>query len=110
MKCATFYFKEDKIEVFNSILGKETVKVNGSIVSSKYSIFGEKHAFSLKDGEEELDCKIEFGTGAYGMVMDFWAGGKPVMLSEKDGFHFYFFFVIITGLTAYFLLNFLTGC
>lgn len=110
MKCATFYFKDDKIEVFNSILGKETVKVNGIIVSSKYSIYGGTHTFSLKDGDEELDCKIEFGTGEYGMVMDFWAGGDPVMLSEKGGFQFYFFFVIITGLTAYFLLNFLTGC
>lgn len=60
MKYTTFYFKDDKIEVFNSILGKETVKVNRSIVSSKYSIFGEKHAFSLKDGEEEIECKIAF--------------------------------------------------
>lgn len=35
MKYTTVYLDENKIELFNTILGKETIKVNGEIVSEK---------------------------------------------------------------------------
>lgn len=36
MKFSTVYIGDNKIDLYNSILDKETVKVNDEIVSSKY--------------------------------------------------------------------------
>lgn len=110
MKCATFYFEDNKIEVFNSLLGKETLKVNGKVVSSKYSIFGGEHSFVLKNGEEERECKIKFGTGVYGMVLDISIEDQPIILSEKGGFHYIVLSGLFFGFLVYWFLNFVIWC
>lgn len=53
MKFTTIYLGENKIELFNSLLGKETVKVNDEMVSSKFSITGTEHLFSIKEQGNE---------------------------------------------------------
>ncbi len=47
MKYTTIYIGENKIEVFNTLLGIEKIKVNGEIVSRKFSIFGTEHNFTI---------------------------------------------------------------
>jgi hypothetical protein len=47
MKLVTFWADGHKIELYNSLIGKETVKVDGRIVSSGYSILGMTHQFKL---------------------------------------------------------------
>lgn len=72
MKFTTIHLGENKIEIFNSILGKETIKVNGETVSAKYSIMGTEHPFKLIENEVESDCKIITGMGLNGVVIDFY--------------------------------------
>lgn len=48
MKYTEYTIDNDKIEFLNSILGKETVVVNGEKISEKFSITGAEHHFSIK--------------------------------------------------------------
>lgn len=48
MKYAEFTIDSYKVEYFNSILGNETVLVNGIEVSNRFSIFGTSHRFNLE--------------------------------------------------------------
>ncbi len=54
MKVITVHFGESKIELRNTIWGKETILVNDKLVSSKYTAFGGTgHKFMVdEDGEE----------------------------------------------------------
>lgn len=51
MKYAEFSIGSYQIEYFNSILGNETVFVNGIEVSNRFSVFGTTHSFNL-----DSDC------------------------------------------------------
>ena len=70
MKYITVYLGEHKIELFNTFLGKETVKVNGEIVSSKYSMAGTEHLFSINEKEGKSDYKLNTGVGFRGVIID----------------------------------------
>lgn len=85
MKFTTIYLENNKIEIFNSIQGKETIKVNNEIVSSKYSFFGAEHNFSIIENGMESPCKIVLGLGLNGTVFDFYKNGNPVIESPKSG-------------------------
>lgn len=87
MKFTTIYLGNNKIELFNSIIGKETVKVNGDIVSSKFSFAGTEHIFSIKEeGEgEESKMKLVTGFGFNGVVIDLYKNEKPIIESPKSG-------------------------
>ena len=47
MKYITINLRDNEIEVHNSFLGKETIKVNDKIVSNEFSIFGADHYFRI---------------------------------------------------------------
>lgn len=85
MKYTTIYLGNNKIELFNTLLGKETVKVNGEVVSSKYSMLGANHEFTLIEDGEQVPCNIKFGFGMNGIVFDLHKAGEPVIESEKSG-------------------------
>lgn len=95
MKFTTVYLDDNKIEVFNSLLGKETVKVNSEIVSVKYSIFGAQHLFKIKEGENEVECKIAIGIGLNGVVFDLYKDGKPIIESPKNSGLGFLIFVFV---------------
>ncbi|MFE3867831.1 hypothetical protein ACFX5E_07050 [Flavobacterium sp. LS2P90] len=48
MKYTEFNVDNNKIEFLPSILGKETVVVNGEKLSEKFSITGTEHHFAIK--------------------------------------------------------------
>ena len=54
MKYAEFKINENTIEFHNSIVGIETVLVNGKAASEKFSIFGTEHKFELNKKGYEL--------------------------------------------------------
>jgi hypothetical protein len=109
MKFTTIYLGENKIEVFNSLLGRETIKVNGDIVSQKFSIFGTEHNFTVKENEEIVECKIDFGFGFNGVVFNLYRNNKPVVESPKSGclifFLVGFFIALVIGLLKDFVLK-----
>ena len=85
MKFTTIYVGDNKIELFNSIIGKETVKVNGEVVSSKFSMTGTEHHFEIEENGEKSNCKIVTGFGLNGVVIDFYKNNKPIIESPKNG-------------------------
>jgi len=85
MKYTTINLGENKIEIFNSLLGKEIIKVNNEIVSNKYSILGAEHNFSITENENEVKCKIDIGFSINGVVFDLYKDNKPIIVSPKNG-------------------------
>ena len=107
MKFTTIHLGDNKIEVFNSILGKETIKVNDEIVSEKYSMLGTEHLFKIKENEQDVDCKLITGFGFNGVVFDLYKNEKPIIESPKNGclafFLIIFSIVIVFKAMDYFL-------
>lgn len=85
MKFTTVHLENNKIELFNSILGKEMIKVNNKIVSEKRSIFGTVHSFKIEENGMGVECKLATGFGFNGVVIDLYKEGKPIIESPKSG-------------------------
>jgi hypothetical protein len=81
MKFTTIFLEGNTIEVYNSLLGKETIKVNNQIVSEKSSFFGAEHIFSLYENGTKVECKIEIGFSFNGAVFNFYKNNKPIIIS-----------------------------
>ncbi|MGZ2371699.1 hypothetical protein ACXR6G_18105 [Ancylomarina sp. YFZ004] len=85
MKFTTIHLENNKIELFNSVFGKETIKVNNEIVSEKRSILGTEHLFQIKENENEANCRLVTGFGRNGVVFDLYKNDKPIIESPKNG-------------------------
>ena len=81
MKFTTIYLDENTIEVSNSFLGKETIKVNNKIVSEKSSFFGAEHNFKINEGGKNIDCLIKIGFSINGAAFNFYKNNKPIIIS-----------------------------
>lgn len=86
MKVTTIHLGNNKIELFNSSLGRETVKVDDEIVSSKYSMLGTDHEFTIMEDGKQVDCVVQFGYGMSGIVFDLYKDGQAIIESEKSSF------------------------
>jgi len=85
MKVTTVYLGVNKIELFNSLLGKETVKVNGQEVSSKSPMAGTEHNFIITENDKVSNCKLVTGFGVSGVVFDLYRDNQPIIESPKVG-------------------------
>ena len=85
MKFTTVHLENNKIELFNSVFGKETIKVNNKIVSEKRSIFGTVHSFKIEENGTDIECKLATGFGLNGVVIDLYKDGNPIIESPKSG-------------------------
>jgi hypothetical protein len=47
MKYVTYQIADNIVAFHNSLLGKESVHLNGQLVSEKYSFFGTEHYFTI---------------------------------------------------------------
>jgi len=94
MKYFTIYIEGYKIELFNSILGKETVKVNNRIESIKYSVFGTEHSFKIKEDESTQRFKLITGYGPGGVAIDLYKNENLIIQSNKN-FGFVLIFIIV---------------
>ena len=84
MKFSTIQLGDNKIEIFNSYLGKEIIKLNGEIVSQKSSITGAKHSFKIIENDRKVDCKLILGFGANGVVMDLYKDNIAIIESPRS--------------------------
>ncbi|WP_413998212.1 hypothetical protein ACMDB5_10520 [Flavobacterium sp. W1B] len=94
MKFSTIHLGDNKIEVFNSYLGKETIKLNGEIVSEKSSITGAKHTFTIIENDRKVDCKLILGYGANGVVMDLYKDNIAIIESPRSSSIFILFLLV----------------
>ena len=83
MKLMTIFQGENKIELHNSILGKETVYVNDREVSSKYSFWGTSHVFDVQEGNDLIEYELITGLGMYGVTVDLYREGYAVIESSS---------------------------
>ena len=95
MKFTTINLGENKIEVFNSFIGRETIVLNGKVVSEKNSITGATHHFKMIENDQEVACKFILGYGLNGVVMSLYKDNKPVIESEKSMFFGFVFLTLI---------------
>ncbi len=83
MKFSTIQLGTNKIEIFNSYLGRETIRLNGETVSEKKSITGATHLFTIMEEDRKVPCKIILGYGANGVVMDFYKDNIAIIKSPR---------------------------
>jgi hypothetical protein len=81
MKFTTIYLEENIIEIHNSFLGKETIKVNNKIVSEIRSFFGAEHNFKINEDQNIADCRIIIGFSLNGVVFNLYKNNKPIIIS-----------------------------
>jgi len=94
MKYTTIHLDENKIELFNSLLGKETVKVNGKIVSEKRSMTGTDHIFKINENGNENTYKLTTGFNINGVGFSLYKNDKPIIEMPKSNFAFIFIVLI----------------
>ena len=83
MKFITVYIGNNKIELSNSIFGKESVTVNDAVVSEKSSVFGTNHHFTINEDGINANCTLTTGMGINGVVIDLYKNGNPIIVSSK---------------------------
>ena len=96
MKFTTINLGDNKIEVFNSFMAKETILLNGKVVSEKRSLTGATHHFKMIEDDQEVACKFIFGYGANGVVMSLYKDNKPVIESQRSMFFGFLFITFIS--------------
>lgn len=81
MKLLSFFYNGNEIEFHNSWLGKECIKYNGETMSSKYSMMGKEHKFSVLEDSIWTDYIVEIGFTCYGVGFNIYRNGEPLMES-----------------------------
>jgi hypothetical protein len=109
MKHVTINLEDNKIEFYNTILGKETIKVNGKIVSEKSSMTGTEHNFTITENTNEMPYKFTTGFGINGAIFNLYKNGKPIIESPKSNLLIIIFGILIVlpilGVIIGFLFN-----
>ena len=95
MKIITINLGETCIEFHNSWLGKETIKVNGEIVCSKFSFSGIEHEFEVKEDGELASYRLKTGLGLMGLGINLFRNDKAVILGQKVNGMLRFIFVVV---------------
>ncbi|MCB0702297.1 MAG: hypothetical protein R2863_12300 [Candidatus Kapaibacterium sp.] len=106
MKFITLHIGDSKIELYNTLLGKETIIVDGQKISEKYSITGANHRFTIiENGQEkhaQLNTKLTLNGGAFDLYVD----NKPIIeIPESNGSAIIFFFGIVILAAALIFIN-----
>ena len=106
MKFITLHIGDSKIELYNTLLGKETIIVDGQKISEKYSITGANHRFTIiENGQEkhsQLNTKLTWNGGA----VDLYVENKPIIaIPESNGSAIIFFFGIVILAAALIFIN-----
>jgi len=96
MKYSTIYHGDSKIELHNSILGKETVIVDEVQVSEKYSFAGTIHRFTIKENGADKQAQLTTKLTINGVAFDLFVDNKPIIeIPENNGVVFFFFMMVI---------------
>lgn len=74
----------NRIEFHNALSGKETIKVNGEVVSSKFSFSGMDHIFKVTESGEEVTYKLRTGTGMFGVSFSLYKNDSAIIESPKS--------------------------
>ncbi|GAA4112228.1 hypothetical protein GCM10022393_10520 [Aquimarina addita] len=79
MKYAEYIIDANKVEFFNSVIGVEEVFINNEKISSKFSLFGKQHFFTIGDDNYGVNAQIDLT----GISVKVHKNGVPVELKNK---------------------------
>lgn len=85
MKITSITLGETKIEFHNSFFGKERIIVNGVEVSSKKSMTGTEHNFTVTESGETAQYNLITGLNFNGVSVSLYRNGQPVIESPTRG-------------------------
>ncbi len=106
MKFITLHIGDSKIELFNSWIGKETIIVDGQIISEKYSITGASHRFTIRENGQEKHAQLSTKLTINGAIFDLYVDNKPVIeIPESNGSAYMFFVGIIIVVAVLLVFN-----
>ena len=77
MKYTEFKANGNIVEFHNSVFGKETIFVNGEIISEKFSLFGTEHLFRLNEKQYSLKSSLQALKGV-GIKVELAVNGKKI--------------------------------
>lgn len=81
MKVISLYLDHLHLEFHNSVLGKETVYVNGQEVSSKVSVLGTTHHFSVYEDRQWVAYELISSASTWGIGVDIYRDGRPLLIT-----------------------------
>ena len=84
MRAMSYFYNNNEISIHNSILGVESVRYNGEKMTSKFSIFGAIHDFSVYEDDEHIDYRIDVGMGLTGVTFSIWRNGRALLLGSRS--------------------------
>jgi hypothetical protein len=77
-----FTATEQRIDIYNSWLGTETIYYNGELVSKKNSILGEQHHFAILHQNQTNNYLVNIGyRWPMRIGFDVFENGKAIVLS-----------------------------
>ena len=100
MKFITLHIGDSKIELHNSWLGKETVIVDGQVISEKYSITGASHRFTIRENGQEKQAQLSTKLTINGAIFDLYVDNKPVIEIPESNNSIWIFFLGIVIISA----------
>lgn len=84
MKVISLYLDHVHLEFHNSVLGKETVYVNGQEVSSKISVLGTTHRFSVYENGQWVAYEMVSSASTWGIAVDIYRDGRPLLITSQN--------------------------
>ncbi len=81
MKYITYTIENQTLEFYNSILGKESVVLNGKKISEKHSFFGTEHYFTIAEDNYNIRPTFDF-SAAWGIGFKLNKNGLPFNVSS----------------------------
>lgn len=71
-----------RIDIDNSIWGKETIKYNDKVVSEKTSIFGSVHNFEQEENGEVSKYEVRIGLNMFkGVTFNIYRNNQAILLN-----------------------------
>ncbi len=83
MRYLTFFIdRQNKIDIHNSWLGRETIYYNGTLMSNKSSLFGATHDFEVREADETASYRIHINyKWPFRIGFDIFRNGRALILS-----------------------------
>ena len=105
MKVICITLGETRIELHNSLFGKETIIVNGEIVSAKSSFSGTEHTFSVNEEGTVNQYKLTTGLNINGVAINLFKNDQAIIEAPNKSKWAFWIIAISIGVLFAILLN-----
>lgn len=100
MKFVTIYIGDSKVELYNTLLGKEMLIVDGQKITEKFSFAGTNHRFTIRENGQEKHCELNTKLSVNGAIFDLFVDNKPVIEAAENNVVLWLFLIAFILLSA----------